>query len=729
MEKLNHYSLTTPASVYDEEAMTALELAGRTAGKVNEIIDEVNKLPEHIENTVDANIDRKINNGAFDEAIDKYSGDLRDYIEAVDQRVNNIFTGVPVGGTTMDAELVDIRLTHKGEVEKSAGDAVRKSFKGIETVMSSLRSGNLFDFSKASVGMLNSSNGSSVTRENGQNNAINSDFIAVKPGEEYSAQLLIPNNPTDSSSHIVVCFYNAYKNFLTGLSFWDVDFTNDVHEVFVVPSGASFMRVSYRQFMDGRFLLVKGSVKVGNDAPVFRTDDNIIEHIPNYGGYYGDDGRLVNQTANMEFATPSVPVTPGQALTVVYQSSNPYLNILYLDVANRPVGTMTRFYSDIRTVITIPEGCYNVAFSFRRPAGAFVGVYRNADNVRAMIYDLARAGKTFPDGVTVVAHGGGSIYAPENTMPCFQTYIDRGFKALECDIRFTSDNIPVCLHDSSINRTARKKDGSDVSDTVYVNANTYTVLNDTYDFGIWWGSSFAETPMPKVEDFLKLCRKNACHAFLEVKTGNDGQIEILVELVNKLGMLRDVTWMSFNDDILKKILKIDPYAHVGYISNSFGVNDIDVVVGLPTLTRPFLNTGDFMGETEDRDKAITYANKNGIDIGFWTVDDAEIIDMLHDDTNIPFKMLTTNKDHVKRVGRFYTDDQINYGTMSFEFEIGMNWIEFCDSKYNTYGFSYNEDTETIFADIDSGYCLNNPDNSYVHGSDIIEDGTIYIINW
>lgn len=40
IEPINHYSLTNPASVYDEEALTALELAARTAGKVNEVIKD-----------------------------------------------------------------------------------------------------------------------------------------------------------------------------------------------------------------------------------------------------------------------------------------------------------------------------------------------------------------------------------------------------------------------------------------------------------------------------------------------------------------------------------------------------------------------------------------------------------------------------------------------------------------------------------------------------------------
>lgn len=50
---LGHYALENPASVYDEEALTALELAARVAGKVTEIITEFNELAEITEDAVE----------------------------------------------------------------------------------------------------------------------------------------------------------------------------------------------------------------------------------------------------------------------------------------------------------------------------------------------------------------------------------------------------------------------------------------------------------------------------------------------------------------------------------------------------------------------------------------------------------------------------------------------------------------------------------------------------
>lgn len=83
IEKMNHFSFTTPASIHDEEALTALELAGRTGSKMNEVIDEVNKFTESTTKTINEHqtvingvpglVETEVNKlkevGTFDEAI------------------------------------------------------------------------------------------------------------------------------------------------------------------------------------------------------------------------------------------------------------------------------------------------------------------------------------------------------------------------------------------------------------------------------------------------------------------------------------------------------------------------------------------------------------------------------------------------------------------------------------------------------------------------------------
>lgn len=129
--KLNeHYSFTTPASVHDEEALTALELAGRTAAKVNEIVDDQNKLRQETEQTLEdfendtipdevkSQFNKNLTDGTFDQSINKYIGNIQ-------QRVDNLVENLPEGSTTMDAELIDIRVDEYGVTYDSAGAGVR----------------------------------------------------------------------------------------------------------------------------------------------------------------------------------------------------------------------------------------------------------------------------------------------------------------------------------------------------------------------------------------------------------------------------------------------------------------------------------------------------------------------------------------------------------------------------------------------------------------------------
>lgn len=129
IKPINHYSMTNASSVYDEEAMTALELAGHTAAKVNEAIEAFNEhesktnkqLTEQettiIPNAVHSEVKKYVDDGTFDETIENHIGNL-------EARVDNLIESYKPGSTTADAELYDIRMG-EGEQYASAGDHVR----------------------------------------------------------------------------------------------------------------------------------------------------------------------------------------------------------------------------------------------------------------------------------------------------------------------------------------------------------------------------------------------------------------------------------------------------------------------------------------------------------------------------------------------------------------------------------------------------------------------------
>lgn len=55
-----------------------------------------------------------------------------------------------------------------------------------------------------------------------------------------------------------------------------------------------------------------------------------------------------------------------------------------------------------------------------------------------------------PDDLIVIAHRGGKSEMPENTLAAFKNAINIGVNGIECDIIFTSDNIPVVTHHNDV---------------------------------------------------------------------------------------------------------------------------------------------------------------------------------------------------------------------------------------------------------------------------------------
>lgn len=144
----HHYAMENLASVYDEEAMTALELAGRTTAKINETVEAFNKLKQGTDQSImgqntlidsrmaaQDNAIRKMNdetmpekvkeefqenldNGTFEDMVDTYAGEL-------EARVDNLLGAIGEGSTTLDAEVIDIRVDGEGTTHANAGESVR----------------------------------------------------------------------------------------------------------------------------------------------------------------------------------------------------------------------------------------------------------------------------------------------------------------------------------------------------------------------------------------------------------------------------------------------------------------------------------------------------------------------------------------------------------------------------------------------------------------------------
>ena len=122
-----------------------------------------------------------------------------------------------------------------------------------------------------------------------------------------------------------------------------------------------------------------------------------------------------------------------------------------------------------------------------------------------------------------IAHRGSSFRLPENTKISVQEAIDLGYSHIEIDVRFTSDGVPVILHDDSISRTGRFKNGSEPN-ALSIKDITYDEAVAGYDFGLYKyeysieAPSFGAVEILTLDDFLSMCSLNNITPVVELKT-------------------------------------------------------------------------------------------------------------------------------------------------------------------------------------------------------------------
>lgn len=216
--------------------------------------------------------------------------------------------------------------------------------------------------------------------------------------------------------------------------------------------------------------------------------------------------------------------------------------------------------------------------------------------------------------VISVNHRGYSTVAPENTLPAYILSRKMGFNYVETDISFTSDGVPMLLHDSTIDRTSN---GSGT-----LSQMTYEQVRQ-YDFGSWKSSAYAGTVIPTLAEFLALCKAIMLHPYLELKSNGaytQAQIEQIVDMVESYGLKEKVTYISFSDTFLGYVKAYDPSARLGFLKGSYASGDVSTCVGLKTTTNKVFYDVSHSAITQSVCDAFMAQD---IPIEAWTVNSAE----------------------------------------------------------------------------------------------------------
>lgn len=167
--------------------------------------------------------------------------------------------------------------------------------------------------------------------------------------------------------------------------------------------------------------------------------------------------------------------------------------------------------------------------------------------------------------VILEAHRGVSAYYPENTLAAFRAAKTLGYGMIELDTKFTADNVCVCLHNRTVNKTARRPDGSALEEETPISSLTFAEAR-ALDYGLWRGEQFRGEPIPTLEEVLAF----AAEAGIPLKFDNvlqradETQLEIFFSTVERMGALSHIGFTSNRLSFIRTVIGRFPTAQIHY---------------------------------------------------------------------------------------------------------------------------------------------------------------------
>jgi glycerophosphoryl diester phosphodiesterase len=255
------------------------------------------------------------------------------------------------------------------------------------------------------------------------------------------------------------------------------------------------------------------------------------------------------------------------------------------------------------------------------------------------------------DRPLVIAHQGGELLAPSNTLIAFQQAVDLGVDVLEFDIHITKDGHLVTIHDSSVDRTTNGKglvNELTLSDIQQLDAG-YHFEDLNGEFSYRGKGAY----IPELEEVFQTFPD--MRMVIEIKDDNPSDriteiSENLWSLIQKYQKEDQVVVASFDQKIIEQFDAISD----GKVALSAGEDEIRKFIifkklFLSNLYKP--NADVFQIPTEQSifnlasPSIIKEAERRNVNIQYWTIDDKETMRTLIADgadgiiTNRPDLML------------------------------------------------------------------------------------------
>lgn len=155
----------------------------------------------------------------------------------------------------------------------------------------------------------------------------------------------------------------------------------------------------------------------------------------------------------------------------------------------------------------------------------------------------------------VIAHRGGALHRPENTIEAVNFAISKGIKMVEVDVRITKDKKLVIIHDKTVNRTTPK--------VGKVSSFFYQELVEM-DAGSHFSNDFSDVKIAGLAELLEMKIPDDVRIILELKDVNKPYfLEELASLVDKCAFKERLILMTFKKESITDLRKYFPENKLG----------------------------------------------------------------------------------------------------------------------------------------------------------------------
>ena len=222
----------------------------------------------------------------------------------------------------------------------------------------------------------------------------------------------------------------------------------------------------------------------------------------------------------------------------------------------------------------------------------------------------------------ILGHRGASAVAPENTLAAFAQAIEDGADGIEFDVRLSSDDRPVVIHDDTLNRTGLVSGA--------VSAMTAAQLQKV-DVGSWFtnnigGRSFSTETIPTLADVFDLFAANNAVLYVEMKCDEVQAPALAAAVVQQISehKMRDrVVVESFALPAIEEVKRIDSHLRTAALFEPKLSKPVSTLRGTIIRSQARQHWADEIAlhHTLARPRLVQTAKEEGFEIVVWTVDD------------------------------------------------------------------------------------------------------------